>query len=358
MSSARNGGPTGARVPFADPAQLDAVEEGLRIMAFGGKVPTGTTPRDVIYTRNKTTLYRYRSTNRRHATPILFVYALINRPYIFDLRPESSFVRFLLDQGYDVFLIDWGTPGWEDRNMDFDDYIGEHLPLCVERMLRASGAEDYTMFGYCMGGTMAAMYAALHPERLRNLVCLTAPFEFSDTGLYGIWLEDRHFDPVRLATAFGNIPSDLIDSGNMMLRPVVNYVGANVTMWDRLLAGKDMTSFLALNKWVKDGVAFPGAAFVQWITQFYQQNLLMAGEIRIKGARVDLSRISVPLLNIAGEQDHIATPRQVEPLNEIVASEDKTFLLLPGGHVAMLVGAGAQKGLWPAVLAWLDARSD
>ena len=107
----------------------------------------------------------------------------------------------------------------------------------------------------------------------------------------------------------GLIPADLIDVGNMMLRPVVNYVGSNVTMWDRLLAGRDMTSFLALNKWVKDGVAFPGAAFAQWITQFYQQNLLIKGEITIRGERVDLSRISVPLLNIAGEQDHIATPQ-------------------------------------------------
>jgi len=302
--SPQNGGPAGLGSLMIDPTQMDVYEEGVRIMAFGGKIPTGTTPRDVIYTRNKTTLYRYRSNNRRHATPILFVYALINRPYIFDLRPESSFVKFLLEQGYDVFLIDWGTPGWEDRNMDFDDYVGEHLPLCVERMLRASGAESYTLFGYCMGGTMAAMYAALHPEHLRNLVCLTAPFEFSDTGLYGIWLEDRHFDPERLAEGFGNIPGDLIDAGNMMLRPVVNYVGSNVTMWDRLLAGKDMTSFLALNKWVKDGVAFPGAAFVQWITQFYQQNLLIKGEVTVKGEPVDLSRITVPLLNIAGEKDH------------------------------------------------------
>src|SRR3974390_1840995 len=327
--SPHNGGPTGPGSLLVDPTQMDVYEEGARIMAFGGKIPTGTTPREVIYTRNKTTLYRYKSTQRRHKTPLLFVYALINRPYIFDLRPESSFVKFLLDQGYDVFLIDWGTPGWEDRDMDFDDYIGEHLPLCVDRMLRASGAESYTLFGYCMGGTMAAMYAALHPEHLRNLVCLTAPFDFSDTGLYGIWLEDRHFDPERLATGFGNIPGNLIDTGNMMLRPVVNYVGSNVGMWDRLLAGKDMTSFLALNKWVKDGVAFPGAAFVQWITQFYQQNLLIKGEVTVKGERVDLSRITVPLLNIAGEKDHIATPQRVAPLNEVVSSGDKTYLLLP-----------------------------
>jgi polyhydroxyalkanoate synthase subunit PhaC len=345
-------------VQFADPTQLDVLEEGLRIMAFGGQVPTGMSPKDVVYTRNKTTLYRYRSTQRRHKTPILFVYALINRPYIFDLTPDSSFFKFLLEQGYDVFLVDWGTPGWEDRNMDFDDYVGEHLPRCVDRMLRASGAEEYTLFGYCMGGTMTAMYAALHPERMRNLVCLTAPFDFADTGLYGIWLEDRHFDPVRLAEGFGNIPAELIDTGNMMLRPVVNYVGANVTMWDRLLARKDMTSFLALNKWVKDGVAFPGAAFVQWITQFYQQNLLIKGEVTVKGEPVDLSRITVPLLNIAGEKDHIATPEQVAPLNEIVSSKDKTYLLLPAGHVAMLVGAGAKKGLWPKVLSWLDKRSD
>ena len=95
-------------------------------------VPTGTTPRDVVWTRNKTTLYRYRPlAPREHATPVLLVYALINRPYILDLRPDNSFVRHLLGHGYDVFLIDWGAPGRRGPRDHLDELIGEHLPKAV-----------------------------------------------------------------------------------------------------------------------------------------------------------------------------------------------------------------------------------
>ena len=361
QNAATNGGrdrpdPWSALPP---PPSFENIEEGLRLLTLGADVPTGTTPKDVVWTRNKTTLYRYRGEGpAKHRTPIVFVYALINKPYIFDLTPDNSFFRHLLGEGYDVFLVDWGTPGWEDRAMTYDDYVGEHLPKAVDRALRASGADEYTLFGYCMGGTMAAMHAALRPERMRNLVTLTAPFDFDGAGLHGLWTDRRHFDPARMAQAFGNVPGDVIDTGNAMLRPVANYFGARMTMWERLLAGKDMTGWKAMNKWVNDGVPFAGAAFTQWIRDFYQDNLLVKGEMTIKGEPVDLSRIEVPLLNIAGEKDHIAPPAMVEPLNDLVSSRDRDYLLMPAGHVGLLAGSGARKGLWPKVTDWLASRSD
>lgn len=360
MTTANSGGAPAPEAFFPE-IDLAKVEEGLDILAFGAEVPTGTTPKDVVWTRNKTTLYRYRPSplaQRTHRTPILFVYALINKPYIFDLRPDTSFIGHLLEQGYDVFLLDWGTPGWEDRDVTFDDLVGEHLPKAVQRMRRAGAGDDYTLFGYCMGGTMAAMHAALRPEGLRNLILLTAPIDFAEAGTFTLWTDRRHLDAGLVARSLGNVPGDLIDFGNKMLKPVTNFWVAQTTMWERLLAGKDMDGWKAMNKWVNDGVPFPGAAFRQWIEGFYQENGLVKGEVTIKGERVDLSRISAPLLTIAGAKDHIVPPTMARPLVDLVSSPDREYVELPAGHVGLLAGSGARKGLWPRVTEWLASRSD
>ena len=323
------------------------------------QVPTGTSAREVVWTRNKTTLYRYRPiAPRAHATPVLLVYALINRPYILDLRPDNSFVRHLLERGYDVFLIDWGRPGWEDRGVTLDELVGEHLPKAVERMGRAGAGDGYTLFGYCMGGTFSAIHAALRPTGVRNLVTLTTPVDFSHSGVHGIWTDPRHFDAAALADSLGNVPGSLIDLGNKLLKPVANFVDVHVSMLERLFAGKDMTSWRAMNQWVNDGVPFPAAAFVQWIEGFYQQNLLACDGLTIGGLPVRLSAITAPLLNIAGSKDHIVPPAMARPLNDLVGSRDNEYLELPAGHVGLLAGSGARDMLWPKVTDWLDARSD
>jgi polyhydroxyalkanoate synthase subunit PhaC len=203
------------------------------------------------------------------------------------------------------------------------------------------------------------MYASLFPEHLKNLILMTAPVEFpeGEMGLYSLFTSEKYMNPGLLADAFGNIPGDLIDTGNRMLKPVTNYVGTYVNMWERIFEEKPMETWLAMNKWVNDGPPFPGAAFRQWITEFYQQNKLARGEMVLRGRRIDLSNIRVPLLNIAGKKDHICTLPQAEATMNLVGSEDKEFFVLDAGHVGLMTGRGAKKGLWPKVSDWLSTRS-
>lgn len=332
--------------------------EQLDLM-HGEAVPTGTTPRDVVWTRNKTVLYRYRpTTGRRHRRPVLFVYALINRPYILDLRPGNSFVRHLLDDGHDVYLIDWGHCGWEDRGLTLDELVTQHIPRAVERMIRISDADSYTAFGYCMGGTMAAAHAALRPDGLANLITLTTPIDFSKAAIHGVWTDPRHLDADAVARGFGNIPGTLIGVGSKMLRPTANFVDVHVAVAQMILSGQDLSSWRAMNQWVNDGVPFPGAAFAQWVGDFYQRNLLMEGELELGGRRVDLGAITASLLNITGSKDHIVPPAMAAPLNDLVSSGDREYLELPAGHVGLLAGSGARDRLWPRVTDWLSIRSD
>lgn len=340
---------------------LKKYRAGVQIMLEGAKADTGQTPKEVIWTKNKAKLYRYEpAVEKQFPVPILLVYALINRPYVLDLMPGNSLVEYLVGNGFDVYMLDWGIPGDEDKNLTFENYVLDYIPRAVKKVLRAANAEELTMLGFCMGGTMTAMYAALFPGKpLRNLILLTAPTDFTteNTGLYGLWTSEKYFNPDHIADAFGNVPGDLVDTGNRMVKPVTNYVGSYVTMWDRIMQDKSMDTWLAMNKWVNDGIPFAGAAFRQWIREFYQQNKLVKGEIKLRGRRVDLSNITCAVLNIAGKKDHICSVPQAEATMNAISSADKEFFVLDAGHVGLLTGSDAKRTLWPKISTWLELHS-
>lgn len=334
---------------------------GMRIILEGAQAETGQTPKEVIWTKNKARLYRYTAAaERRFPVPILLVYALINRPYVLDLLPGNSLVEYLVGQGFDVYLLDWGTPGDEDQDLAFEHYILDYLHRAVGKVLKTSQTREFTLLGYCMGGTISAMYAALFPDSsLRNLLLLTTPIDFTpaNMGLYGVWTSAKYFHPDLLVDAFGNIPAELVDLGNRLVKPVANFIGSYLTMWDYLLYDKPLETWLAVGKWVNDGIPFPGAAFRQWIRTFYQQNKLVKGEVVLRGKRVDLSQIVCSLFMVAGKKDHICSVPQSEALMQLASSRDKEFLVLDAGHVGLLTSAEARKQLWPRLHDWLEPRS-
>lgn len=349
-------------LPLSDiESTIKKYKAGMQIILEGAQAETGRTPKEVIWTKNKAKLYRYEPTKeKRYPIPILLVYALINRPYVLDLMPGNSIVEYLVNQGFDVYMLDWGTPGAEDKKLSFEHYVLDYIPRAVRHMLKTSHAEAFTLLGFCMGGTMSAMYAALFPGLpLRNLILLTTPLDFSPEtmGLYGIWMSAKNFNPDPLVEALGNIPGELIDTGNRLVKPVTNYVGTYITMWDRILQDKPMETWLAMNKWVNDGVPFAGEAFRQWIHDFYQQNKLVKGEITLRGRHVNLANITCAVLNIAGKKDHICTLPQAEAGMRLIGSQDKEFFALDAGHVGLLTGSDAKRNLWPKIHSWLEQRS-
>lgn len=319
----------------------------------------GQTPKELIWTKNKAKLYRYQPAKEKaYKVPILMIYALINKPYVLDLTPGSSLIEYLTDRGHDVYLLDWGTPGYEDQHMKLDDYIMDYIPKAFKKVLRHSKADEITLFGYCMGGTMTSIFAALNPQLpIRNIVFLTSPFDFSDAGLFSNWLDERYFNIDKMVDTLGIIPPEMIDLGNKMLKPIVNFFGPYVTLADRIENEKFVKNWSLMQKWVNDGVPFPGEAFRQWIREFYQHNKLIHDELSIRGYKVELQNIKANILNIAADRDHIATPSQVEPLMNKVSSKDKTFQLMKAGHVSVIVGGSAVKVTYPAIDEWLKERS-
>lgn len=319
----------------------------------------GQTPKEVIWTKNKAKLYRYQPTIKKtNKIPILMVYALINKPYILDLTPGSSLIEYLTNKGHDVYLLDWGTPGYEDRNMKLDDYVLDYIPRAVQKVLRKSNADEITILGYCIGGTLTSIFAALNPDLpIRNLIFLTSPFDFSDAGLFSNWLDERYFNLDLMVDTLGNIPGETIDFGNKLLKPYVNFVGPYLSLSDRADNEEFVKSWTLMQKWVGDGVPFPGEAYRQWISEFYQKNKLINDELYIRGQQVKLSNIKANVLNIGAERDHIATPSQVEALLGKISSKDKTFKLMPTGHVSVAVGKTAVKQTYPTIEEWITDHS-
>lgn len=314
----------------------------------------GQTPKEIIWTKNKAKLYHYKSLKGKvHPTPILMIYALINRPYIMDLHPGNSLVEYLVGAGFDVYMLDWGIPGIEDKNMKFDDYLCDYLPPVVNKVLAQSKASEFTLMGYCMGGTITAMFAALYPGMpVKSMVLLAAPIDFSDSGLFSVWLKGDYFNVDKMVDVLGNIPPELIDYGNKLLKPVSNFYSAYTSLWENLHNEKFIDSWKYINHWVRDGVPFPGEAFRQWIKDFYQQNKLVRKEFRIRGQKLDLSQIRCPILNITADRDHIVRPNQSKLLEKYV-SVNCDFLSVPAGHVSLVIGRTAKNITWPKIQSWL-----
>ncbi|MEB3198561.1 MAG: class III poly(R)-hydroxyalkanoic acid synthase subunit PhaC [Candidatus Sericytochromatia bacterium] len=332
-------------------------EAWLKYAQRPGSVAVGQTPKEVIWTSNKAKLYRYHADQVKHATPLLLVYALINRPYILDLTPGNSLVEYLVGQGYQVYMLDWGQAGEEDAGLRLDDYVQDYMLRAVRQVLKDSGHARLSLLGYCQGGTLSTMFAALHPDLVKNLVLLTTPIDFRDAGLYTAWLNPRHFDVDRLADVMGLIPAGMMDLGAKLLKPMQNLYGPYMTLLDRLDDETFVEGWRVMDHWVNDGVPFPGAAYRQWVKDFYQGNQLVQDGITLKGQPVRLSNLTANLLNVYAELDHICPPCQSKPLMERVGSEDKTLLSVKAGHVGVVAGRAARKNFFPQLDAWLAARS-
>ncbi|HEX8817296.1 MAG TPA: alpha/beta fold hydrolase [Terriglobales bacterium] len=328
------------------------------------KAAIAQTPKEVVWTLNKAKLYRYTPVlpaEQRHPVPLLLVFALMNRPYILDLRPGHSFVEFMVKQGYDVYLLDWGAPGPEDKNLRFDDYTMDYMPRAIRKLKAVSGSSEFSMLGWCIGAILASVYAALRgsEDGLRNLILLTAPLDFSNRqGLtFARWTDERYFDVDKVLAAFGNMPGEMIDYGAKALKPVENYVGNYLKLWDNLDDPRVVEAWHAMNTWVTDNVPLAGGAFRQLIVDLYRNDKLMKGEFVIRGRKVDLSHITANLLTVIAEGDHITPACQSESIMSKVGSKDKELYRVAGGHIGIMAGSGASRHTWPHVNQWLGQRS-
>jgi polyhydroxyalkanoate synthase len=321
------------------------------------EVRIGSTEFDVVYKEDKMRLLHFKPlTTKQVKTPLLIVYAIINRYHIFDIDPKKSWVKNLLEQGFDLYMIDWGTPTSLDKFLGFDDYVNRYLDNCVEFICNESDVKKISMQGYCTGGTLATVYSALHPEKIKNLV-VTAPVidGWKDTTVVSNLT--KSFDVDKFVDVIGNMPPEFMYYCFSILKPFEQGVEKYLKFMNNINNEKFIESFLKIEKWLDETPPIPGQLFKEWIKGIYQDNLLIQNKMFVGNRQVSLEKLDMPIFTQVAVGDHLVSPECSMPLHYAVSSTDKTLRLYPTGHVGMIASSFSQKKVLPELGQWLKERS-
>jgi len=344
----------------ADKAQTRA-QKASEVLIAPLDTEIASTPYDVVYEEDRVKLKHYNraapSPDEGLKTPLLVVYALINRETMLDLQPGRSVVHSFLESGIDLYMVDWGYPSRKDRFLTIDDHVNGYMDNMVDFILEKHNLTQINLMGICMGGTFCVIYSALHPKKIKNLITTVTPTNFdTDQGLLHIWMKDVDVD--RMVDAFGNIPADLMNFGFLLLNParlmIDKYVGFSENMDNKTF----VENFVRMEKWIFDSPDVPGETFRQFVKDCYHKNLLIQNKMEVGGERVDLRKITMPLLNFYGQYDHLVPPGACDLLTSKVGSKDTEDICLDTGHIGIYVSSKCQKEFAPKIARWLRERDE
>jgi polyhydroxyalkanoate synthase len=314
------------------------------------------TPYDIVYEEDRVKLKHYKPVRDIvFETPLFVTYAMVNRETMLDLQHGRSVVQRFLDAGIDLYVIDWWYPTRKDRYLTIDDHVNGYMDNMIDFVLERTGRKNLNLMGICMGGTYSIMYAALHPEKIKNLVLTVTPVNFdTDQGLLNVWA--RSIDADAMVGAYGNIPGDILNLAFLLLNPprlmVDKYVGFLENIDDRDF----VENFMRMERWIFDSPDLPGETFRQFIKDLFQKNLLIKNKMELNGKRIDLKMVTMPVLNIYAKYDHLVPPEACEYTVEKIGSGDKEDVCLDTGHIGIYVSSKMQGAFAPKIISWLRER--
>ena len=330
---------------------------GLRNMMEMDEIKMATTPKDVVYTEDRVQIYHYKPTvPKPHSIPVLVAYALVNKQYMLDLQENRSVVKKWLDAGLDVYMIDWGYPGQVDKFLDMEDYIDGYLNNAVDFVRERHKLKAINLIGICQGGTMSVIYAALYPEKIRNLVTLVTPFDFStNDGLLFRWGKSMDIDAMVDADN-GMLQGDTMNLGYNMLKPFELSFDKYVYFIDSLDNKEEIADFLRMETWIYDSPNQAGRMLKSFVKDLYIDNKLIKNELVVGGRKVLLKNITMPVLSMLALKDHLVPPASTRPLLDAIPSKDKKLMEFPVGHVGMFVSSRVHNEIGPNTAQWIKER--
>ena len=236
---------------------------------------------------------------------------------------------------------------------------------CVAAIRRATKAAAVNLLGICEGGVLALAYAALEPARVGNLVLTITPLDFHadqdearlEHGFINVWTRSlTAADVDRMIEVWGVLPGELMGAVFSMLTPIRSLTKYNLDLLEVVEDEARLLNYLRMEKWLADRPHHAGEAAKQWLKDLYQDNKLIRGELELGGRRVDLRQVTMPVLNIFAQDDHIIPPPTSRALAGKVGGADYTELGLPGGHIGVFVSGRSQGILGQGIVDWLAGR--
>lgn len=329
----------------------DRFTQGFAALKRIPDLPYEYSPRTLVYQYKKIKLYHYHpKSTEANATPLLVVFATVNRPEVLDLFPETSFIGNLLEKGLNLYLVDWGYPKAEDAHLSLDDYM-HFLQQCVTFIVKKTKQPKINLLGVCQGGIFSLCYAALF-EQVKNLVLISTPIDFHTRDN----LIAKLLSKIDINAFSGNIAGVLLTQFFISMRPFDLIGKKYLRFMDNLDDEMTTEKFLRVEKWLYDAPDQAGTAFKEFISHFYQQNKLIKGEIKLAKQQVNLKNLTMPILNVMARNDEIVPMSASRPLKKYVGSTDYVQRTFTAGHIGIYVSNKVRKRLANAIAAWLLAR--
>jgi polyhydroxyalkanoate synthase len=298
-----------------------------------------TTPGKVVYQNDLMQLIQYSPvTEQVYQRPLYIVPPWINKFYILDLKPENSFVRWMLEKGYTVFVVSWNQPDETLIDKTFESYMREGILAGLDAVKQATGEDEVTAIGYCIGGTLMAStlawMAAKGDERIKAVTFFAAQVDFSEAGELTVFTDDdtlKYLDSKMSEKGY-------LDGGEMAT--TFNMLRANDLIWsfvvNNYLLGKEPFPFDLLY-WNSDCTRMPAKMHTFYLRNMYQKNLLsQPGRLELAGERLDLGKIKIPVYLQASREDHIAPYRSVYKATHLYGGPVR-FMLAGSGHIAGVI---------------------
>ena len=310
---------------------------------------------------------------------LLVIYAPINRYHILDLNPSKSVVRTLLNNGSDVYLLDWGYPDKKDNELtlkDFINYIDDAVNVIIQsRSITTSSSSSsstpikISILGYCWGGILSLIYTATatNQKNIDKLILMATPVDFSkDNTTVSMW--SKSIDTDKIIGTIGHFDGYLLDFVFNMRNPSKFIFAKYFNLWKNMDNKDFVNTFVAVEKWLHDTPPIPGELYKKIVKDCYNANLLISGNMQLYkkvanevdkddvNNKININRITVPVLSIIAEKDDLVSPMSSLAITDYISSKEKTVFKHPGGHVSLCISNEAHKELWPKVARWIKSE--
>jgi polyhydroxyalkanoate synthase len=342
--------------------QMDLIRQVQGWMLHLGGAGPAETPYRVILSTHGLKLRDYGPKNRT-APALLLIPAPIKRAYLWDLSPQASVVRTCLRNGARVFLVEWGDPEWHCVKAGLAGYADSFILDCLKAIEAETGNPRVFLAGHSLGGTLAAIFASLHPERLQGIILLGSPLSFKN-GIGPIWSMIEFLSQAQpVIMHWRYIPGSFLSTVSCAASPKT-FLRDRWKDWLKSLPNaKARDTHLRVTRWMLDEAPLSRQLFIDVAERLYRRDCFMSGELEIEGRRASPELIYAPVLSVVDRSCSVAPPKSVLPFIEAVRSAEKKVIYYEGDsgtaiqHIGILIGESMLEHVWPQIVQWTHDRT-